>query len=404
MQPLSPSAQPRIDLVDVLRALALLGIVTIHAMAHFSCGNYPPPDGGLMDTLNRETLFWTCLFFESKAYMLFSFLFGLSFFLQMDRAGQRGEDFRLRFLWRMALLFCFGLVNTFFFDGDILMIFAVAGVLLVPLHRMGTAALFCLALLFLINPLGLYNLWAEVRLPGSSLSWFQGWEIGPRHDDTLLNMATWNFQDGLMRRIIMQITYGRLSETLGLLMLGVCAGRMRLFEQAACHKPLMVRLACLFAPLAVVLGVLHYRLPGLLPAHWRHEAAVLTSAYWSLCFVTAFVALFCLLFHNHRRLAETASRWLAPAGRMSLTCYVSQSVLFTFLFAGWGLGMAPYMGLLYSTLSGIALFGIQALACKYWLALFRYGPLEWLWRSGTRMQWQPLRRQKHRTANAAPQG
>ena len=88
-----------------------------------------------------------------------------------------------------------------------------------------------------------------------------------------------------------------------------------------------------------------------------------------------------------RRLA-----FFAPYGRMALTNYFAQSVIGTFIFFGWGLGYIGTLGALICFLLGLGVIILQTLLSKYWLKKFRYGPLEWLWRCGTYLKWQPFRR------------
>ena len=82
----------------------------------------------------------------------------------------------------------------------------------------------------------------------------------------------------------------------------------------------------------------------------------------------------------------------APYGRMALTNYVFQSIIFTFILFGWGLGLIGELRQVYTFLIALVFIALQMLLSKWWLKHFKYGPLEWLWRSGTYFKWQPLRR------------
>lgn len=106
------------------------------------------------NTIRNTTSF---LFFRRRAFLVFSFLFGLSFFLQIDRASQRGVDFRLRFLWRLFLLFIIGLFHTCFYTHDILTTFAITGCLLIPLYKLKTRYIACLIIFCLLSPVAVYN-------------------------------------------------------------------------------------------------------------------------------------------------------------------------------------------------------------------------------------------------------
>ena len=82
--------------------------------------------------------------------------------------------------------------------------------------------------------------------------------------------------------------------------------------------------------------------------------------------------------------------FFAPYGRMALTNYFMQSVIGTFIYFGWGLGYIGQFGALICFLMGIGIIILQTLLSKYWLRKFKYGPLEWLWRCGTYLKWQPF--------------
>ncbi len=388
---MSASSRERISLVDSLRGMALLGIATIHSLAHFSCRTYPAEGEGWGAAWDQSAGLVTCLAFENKAYLLFSFLFGLSFFLQMDRAAHRGIDFRGKFAWRLALLFLFGLLNMIFFDGDILTIFALLGLLLIPLYKLPTKTVLTLSGLLLLNLPGLYDLAVKSCGYGeaSVQHLFSSWKIAPRNDNSLADMAAWNYGDGLELRVLIQIVKGRIFETAGLFLLGMCAGRMRLFENIRAHASLWKKILLFGLPAAILLGLANKNLPGIAPPALRGAVGNLTMTYWPLAYTITFVAAISLLSLAPRfaRLFETL---FASAGRTSLTCYISQSVFFTFLYCGWGLGLASEMGLFLSSLAGVAFFFLQAAVSHLWLRSFKFGPLEWLWRSGTMLKWQPL--------------
>ena len=80
----------------------------------------------------------------------------------------------------------------------------------------------------------------------------------------------------------------------------------------------------------------------------------------------------------------------SSAGKCTLTCYVTQTLVFTFLFFGWGLGLAQDMGPWPCLCAAVAVFLLQAWACRLWLSHFLYGPLEWLWRTATMCRMQPF--------------
>lgn len=222
----APPRAARITILDILRALALLGIVIVHAHDHFNLYLPMPPAEGWQAAANSAADWAYEHLFVSKSFLLFSFLFGLSFFIQLDRQEQKGIDFRKRFMWRLALLFLLGLAHTLFYDGDILTIFGVLGFALVALYKRGTPLLVILCLLCLMQPVafmdtlsraGLADLW-----PHSS-GWFHPASpaAGPSREFLYAHgsweeAALWNLTQGQAGKWQFFLLSGRIWQTLGL--------------------------------------------------------------------------------------------------------------------------------------------------------------------------------------------
>ncbi len=371
------AVQPRVQAVDAIRAMALFGILFVHA--HDFYNGFPPAGG---EGLWNAAADW-CYgeLFLAKAYLIFSFLFGLSLSLQLMRSAERGVDFRGRFLWRLALLSGFGAADTLFYSGDILMIFAVFGAVPLLFYRVRTvravlsASFLCwgIPLLAAVFP-------AAADLIQNALC---GWlEKGcapapPAGTASWGELARWNVTDGLPARLSYMIRSGRLWGMLAMFLWGMLAGRRGLYLP---HPPAR-RLwkAAAAAGGAVWLGVLLGAPAGDEPWHaWRTAAE-------NSGFAAFFLGTALLFFHSPR--ASRVSDILSPAGRMSLTCYMGQNVVFTWIFFGWGLNAARNFSAGQCAALVCAFYCVQILACRRWLRTFRQGPLEYLWRSGTRMKW-----------------
>ena len=137
------SSGGRITVIDALRGFSLIGICLIHGMQHFGAmGTMAPqamfPWEGTLDEIFRW--FINYLVF-GKFFIIFSCLFGLSFFIQMDRAAQKGVDFRPRFLWRLVLLLVIGFVHGLLVRVDILLVYALLGFVLVLMYKWPTKLL-----------------------------------------------------------------------------------------------------------------------------------------------------------------------------------------------------------------------------------------------------------------------
>ena len=160
----------RIDVADALRGIAVAGIILYHSVEHFNIFTqetiiHPLPS----DQTVANVLAWLL---SGKMYGIFAMLFGLSFFIMNDNQQQKGRSFSGRFAWRMCLLFLFGVVNVAFYDGDILMLYACYGLLLIPISYLPSKAVWCIIALLAIQPVELFCLLTGYEMDHSTM-----WEL-----------------------------------------------------------------------------------------------------------------------------------------------------------------------------------------------------------------------------------
>lgn len=341
----TPPPAARITILDILRALALLGIVIVHTHDHFNLHLPMPPAEGWQAAANSAADWAYEHLFVSKSFLLFSFLFGLSFFIQLDRREKQGIDFRKRFMWRLTLLFLLGLAHTLFYDGDILTLFGILGFALVMLYKCGTPLLITLCALCLLQPVMLMDLLNHAGLadwwPHSS-GWFHTASpaAGPTREFLYAHgswgqAALWNLTQGQAGKWHFFLLSGRLWQTLGLFILGMLAGRWRTFEDAPDKRRLFLRMLGISGTLFLALLAARLLLPSRLDSALEVDAGHLLHQWENLAYTAAFVSAAVLLF-THPGLSLPA-RLLSSAGKCTLTCYVTQTLVFTFLFFGWGL-------------------------------------------------------------------
>ncbi len=364
----------RIHSIDAVRAVALLAILLVHCHDAYNAPVEGTPAGALdaaCDWVYEHLLL-------AKSFMVFSFLFGLSFFLQMDHAAARGQDFRARFCWRLTLLFGFGLLHLLFYAGDILTIFAPVGLLLVLLwHHPRRAAAACA--LFLLQPFRLGE--ALAGAPEAVLGAcyyavsFLGLQLSSTPDFASApwgEIAAWNLLDGSAHRWLFLIYSGRLCGVIAMFLLGMLAGRARLFEGAP--RRLLKVAAVAAVPYALCLWG-----AGVAQEPWRE----LLTWWGNEAYVLVLLPLLAWGFHHEGLLRHL--RPLTAIGRCTLSCYVMQSVVMCALFYGWGAGLGTQLSTTGRMGIGGALFLVQLAACSLWLRHFRYGPLEGVWRRLTRI-------------------
>ena len=140
------SNSSRLYVVDALRGFAIIAIMLLHNLEHFDFYYLPTNSPTWLTTLDKEI--WDSLFFlfAGKSYSIFALLFGLTFFIQSHNQEKIGQDFRGRFAWRLLLLLGFGIINSAFFQGDILTIYAILGLGLIPVAKLSNKVVFGIAI------------------------------------------------------------------------------------------------------------------------------------------------------------------------------------------------------------------------------------------------------------------
>lgn len=144
--------QSRVEVVDAIRGIAVAMILMLHSIEHFNLYNQTTPDAPWLRLVDQ--MVWDGLWFVvgGKAYAIFALLFGFSFYIMERNAAWRGCDFRLRFCWRMVLLFGFGCLNAAFFCGEVLVLYSIVGLILPLVCRLKTRTLLVIATVLMLQP------------------------------------------------------------------------------------------------------------------------------------------------------------------------------------------------------------------------------------------------------------
>ena len=391
------SARRRIDIIDALRGSALFGILLLHSVEHWDFMRLPPDQPPWLGALDARVVESAYFLFGGKAYAIFALMFGLSFFVTLERWRDSSNPSG-RFLWRLALLGAFGWLHGLLYCGDVLAVIALLGVPLVLLNRLGTRSLVIVALLLLAQVpqwTGVLHVLADpAYLPPAH----RHWELYAQTDrvyasGSFADVIRLNAWTGQAAKWWWTIETFRYPQMLGLFVCGLLLGRTGIVHDAQRLRRLALR--------ALVLGVAGFALVALARRGidalalkgMRHVVvAELANAYANLAQMAVWAGGFVLLYQSPT--TATALRVLVPFGRMSLTCYVTQAVFGVPFFYGFGLGMYRFVGPAGALCFALAVFAVQWALARAWLARFAYGPLEWLWRAATlRSLAVPMRRQ-----------
>ncbi|MEH2488146.1 DUF418 domain-containing protein [Bradyrhizobium sp. AZCC 2230] len=352
----TPAAE-RIDAIDVLRGIALFGVMAINLVMEFRISIFDQFLGPKMlaSPIDRaiETILTQAV--ELKAFALFSLLFGAGLAIQFDRlaTSERRTALLVR---RLAVLLVFGVIHLcLIWNGDILTEYALAGFIVLPFlfgprWLLTLAALVSLALylaMLAFPPAGLFPsraaIWQDVM--GANRIYATG---------GYLDVLAFRLREIPLIASLHAFVFLR---TIGLFLVGALAWRSGIVQNA--------RGLFTIALPAIGLGAgLLYR--GLEPL----GTIVLALGYGA-------AILFVASFERGKRLLG----WAAPLGRMAFTNYVAQSIIFGWIFYGYGLGLFGRLGITPALAIGLIVYAAQVRFSTWWLRHYRYGPLEWLWRS-----------------------
>ena len=398
-----PVESDRIAVVDMLRAFALFGILVTHAEMGFLAGPPPAPGYDVFGPLDQIADTLTRVFTTGKFFTLFSFLFGLSFAIQIDRATQKGVPFAGRFTWRLALLFAIGFVHNAFFSGDILVIYAVVGLMLLPLQKLGTRALLILGVLLILNAPSIVTnavqrsgppaTAAQIAARASAQQSFmqiakQQYEV--KRSGTLRELVSMNLNGGLKSKAAFQLRTGRVWITLGCFLLGMCAGRANLFRESDRTRRFFKQLSVWAGIPAVVTtgALLMWPTPITMQTTGALPVTIFTVQQVTLS--ALYLAAATLLFWSKQHSGLSTS--FAQLGRMGLTTYLMQTFFGILVFYGVGLGLLGRAGSATCVGIGIIIFVAQIFISQWWMNRHTMGPVEWLWRSLTDLRVLPITR------------
>lgn len=379
----------RIEIADVLRGFAVMGITLIHFIERFSLYSFPEETSNFMMFTDR--IIWDSIFFtfSGKAYCIFALLFGFSFFIQDNSQKEKRKDFRGRFAWRLVLLFFIACVNSALFPGEILVLYALLGYVLIAVCRFSTRTVMAIAIvLLLLQPFEwgqiIYALFNPEYTGINAQLDTPYWEIVnvAQKEGSFFEMCKTAIWTGNIANMGWMLLHGRVTQTAGLFMIGMLIGRGRIFPYSEKNIKLWIKVFII----AVIAFFPIYGLIATLPEFVSRDALLVPSililkslsnlAFTGILFAGVILVYYLTKFKN-------VLHQLAPYGRMSLTNYLSQSLIGSFLFYNWGLSFYKYTGITVCFLMGIGIFLIQFFFCHWWLRSHRHGPLEWLWKKAT---------------------
>jgi uncharacterized protein len=390
---LTPISLPeRIEILDVLRGLAVCGILIGNMQWFSGYGLMPPAIARQSPFADQLTHFLVWVFVEGKFYSIFSFLFGFGFALQIARAEERGDLKASLFKRRLFWLLVIGLLHAYLlWSGDILSIYAVTGFVLILFRKKTNYALLKWAFALLAIPILTYILLyilfvayvpseAVAKLDAAQIDFWNATVKNVPRSSYLQIITGYNLNmiAGRYGSLILEM---RLPKLLAMFLLGSYAYRRGFFQNLASHRPFIRRVLVYGLVLGVVGNIAFASFAGaeaVFPPSPAGIVGVISYAFGVPALALGLIALVATLWQ--KTLWRRLLAWLAPVGRMALSNYLMQTVICVFIFYGYGFGQFGRFGATRATLMALAIFLFQIFVSALWLKYFAYGPMEWIWR------------------------
>ena len=394
MNPDLTRSNSRLEVVDALRGFAIVSIMLLHNIEHFDFYFTPTNLPAWMPAV--DGVIWSSLFFlfGGKSYAIFSLLFGLTFFIQSNNQERIGKDFRGRFAWRLVLLLFFGFINSAFYEGDILSIYAIIGFFLIPVGKLNNKTVFWIALILMLQPYEWINFFAAIQNPGIQITDPVSWSYFGKAGEyitgnSIINTWIGNLTNGKTAVVYWTWEQGRAFQTLSLFMFGMLAGRKRLFEQSEDNKSFWNKTLIVASISFIILFFIKSNLGGWITSKAVHRPLETIETSWTnMAFMMVLVSGFVLLFQT--KILYRTLNIFSPMGRMSLSNYIMQSIVGSFIYYGFGLALYQYTGATYCLLIGIVLAVLQGYFSSWWMKRNKRGPLETIWHKATWINYRQI--------------
>lgn len=397
-----PIAQTeRIDAVDVLRGLAVGGILIGNVQWFSGYGMMPPSLAAAAPISDQITHFLVHFFIEGKFYSIFSLLFGFGFALQIARGEERGDTKATLFKRRLFWLLVIGLLHAYLlWAGDILSIYALVGFVLLLFRRKSDSSLLKWAFWLMVVPVisyaVIYGLFVAFVPPDAMAELESGiagrWQssIDQVTQSSFLSIMTGYNLEYIVGRYMGLIIGMRLPKILAMFLLGLYAYRRGVFHDPIAHRPFIKKVFVYSSIIGLAGNVIFALLAGNespFPPSPGAVVGVLAYAFGVPALAIAIASLVLLIWPTRKSVLSI----FAPVGRMALTNYIMQTVICVIIFYGYGFGLFGSFGALYATLTALAIFAFQIVVSHLWLSQFKYGPLEWIWRQLTYKKRLPIK-------------
>ncbi|SFA79425.1 MULTISPECIES: DUF418 domain-containing protein [unclassified Bacillus (in: firmicutes)] len=383
----------RIVSIDVIRGFAILGIYLINMLSFHSPFLHIDPITWWDSQVDQVIYKFIDIFAQASFYPLFSMLFGYGLIILRERTVKKGLSFPIIAARRLVTLLVLGIVHAFLiWDGDILILYAVIGLLSLIFLRMSGKKLMLTGILLytisnlllslltfiivMMNPEEPFNI-ADLSKADAAIEVYQN---GTFSEITDQRISEWYEVYNLYSLPIMLFTF------LPYLLFGAGVGKVGVLADVPKYKRKLLMTFIFLFPFGLLLKCLPY-----IMVH-NYATDYMQDAFGGVMLAISYACAIALVMEKEKM--KKFLLYLAPVGKLSMSNYLLQSIFTTFVFYSYGLGMYGKFSLAEGTILAISFFILQVILSHFWVKYFYYGPVEWLWRSVTYLHRPKMARNK----------
>ncbi|WP_246140904.1 DUF418 domain-containing protein [Bacillus marasmi] len=369
----------RIISLDTIRGVSILGIFLVNMMSFHSPLLYIDPLQWWNEPLDQATYMFIDIFAQASFYPLFSLLFGFSLVIFRENALRRGMNFSVLAVRRLLMLLFIGILHAFFvWHGDILIEYALLGLVVLPMLAFSGRSLLIfggalyglptllLTLLLIFASLGGQGIPSELNNHQAIQQSLEIYQAGTFYEITSQRVIDWYFTNKLENLPFFIISI------YPFMLIGAGVAKQKWLVRLGQYKRGISAVCYSLLAVGLIIKLLPYWLKGNIAAQYAQDSI-------GGFFLTIFYGLFIVIMVENEKWQKLLTPF-AAIGKMSLSNYLFQSIIATLIFYSYGLGLYGEISLFTGTLLVLVIFALQLLLSTLWLRKFSYGPVEWLWR------------------------
>lgn len=376
------SLDQRIEALDLLRGFSLLGILIANMLAFHTPYFHMEPYSYFATTGDQTAFQWIVILVQGSFYPIFAFLFGYGINMQYEKALERNQSFSKMMAKRLTILLLFGFIHALFvWSGDVLFSYAVLGFSLILFVRMPAKWLSIIAVVMYAVPAGFLYVVTKLVLMMDAEVFASELNNPVKVAEAIRVFSSGTIGEIFYFRATEWLTYGLMSTFLGvfivlpIIMFGAAMSKRKVIERAYVRRKKLLIIGIILAPIGVWIKALPFTQAP------TYDLVQLQQTFGGVILAAAYVSLFlvCTTFANFRSFFSP----LGKAGRMSLTTYLTQSIIATTIFYAYGLGLYGSISLWTGTVMAFGIFFVQVIFAEIWLVNYKMGPMEKVWRIWT---------------------